>query len=135
MSDTNLETVRRFYQEFTNEHRYELAEELLAPGVTFRTSLGAQVKSRDELVEFLGRLHESFPDFSHRIDELFAAEDRVFSRVTNTGTHLGPFRGIEPTGARIEYVGASWFRLRDGQIAEGWTVGDTAEVWRALGKL
>lgn len=135
MSEDNREVVRRFYEDFTNAHRLELAEELLAEDVTIRTSTGARLQGRDQVLEFLGRLHESFPDFRHAIDELVAVGDRVFSRVTNTGTHLGAFRGVEPTGARVEYPAAGWFRVRDGRIVDGWTVADTAEIWRAIGKL
>jgi hypothetical protein len=42
--------------------------------------------------------------------------------------------GVEPTGARVEYVGAAIFRISAGRIEEAWVVGDTQELWRALGK-
>jgi predicted ester cyclase len=40
-----------------------------------------------------------------------------------------------PTGVRVEYQGAAFFRLAQGLIAEAWVVGDTQELWRALGVL
>jgi hypothetical protein len=40
-------------------------------------------------------------------------------------------RGHRP----VAYVGAAIFSLRDGRIREAWVVGDTQELWRALGVL
>jgi predicted ester cyclase len=55
--------------------------------------------------------------------------------MTWTGTHRGKLGQVEPTGARVEYAGAAFFRLADGLIEEAWVVGDTQELWRALGQL
>jgi hypothetical protein len=35
----------------------------------------------------------------------------------------------------VEYAGAAFFRLGEGVIEEAWVVGDTQELWRALGVL
>lgn len=43
--------------------------------------------------------------------------------------------GAAPTSRRVEDVGAAIFRLADGKIEDGWVVGDTQELWRALGRL
>jgi predicted ester cyclase len=53
--------------------------------------------------------------------------------MTWTGTHQGPLGRVEATGARVRFVGAAFFRLANGVIQEGWVVGDTQELWRALG--
>jgi predicted ester cyclase len=55
--------------------------------------------------------------------------------MTWSGTHRGRLGQIEPTGAHVEYGGAAFFRLANGIITEAWVVGDTQELWRALGKL
>ena len=47
--------------------------------------------------------------------------------MTWSGTHLGRLLDVEPTGGRVEYVGAAIFRLADGKIEDGWVVGDTQE--------
>jgi predicted ester cyclase len=53
--------------------------------------------------------------------------------MTWTGTHEGQLGDLEPTGARVEYAGAAFFQLANGLIEEAWVVGDTRELWRALG--
>ena len=55
--------------------------------------------------------------------------------MTWSGTHTGSFEGIAPTGARVEYVGAAFFRVADGQIEHAWVVGDSQAFWAALGRV
>jgi predicted ester cyclase len=55
--------------------------------------------------------------------------------MTWSGTHRGALGSIEPTNAYVEYTGAAFFRLGNGLIEEAWVVGDTQELWRALGVL
>jgi predicted ester cyclase len=78
-------------------------------------------------------IRAAFPDWDNRIDEILATDGRVVTRMTWSGTHQGRLRNIEPTGARVQYSGAAFFRLSDGLIQEAWIVGDTQELWRALG--
>ena len=65
---------------------------------------------------------------------MIVAGDRVMTCMTWTGTHLGELLGVAPTGRRVEYVGAANFGVRDGKTEDGWVVGDTQELWRALGR-
>jgi hypothetical protein len=83
----------------------------------------------------MGRVRNVFPDLHHQVDELLAVENRVVTRVTYSGTHRGRLGDVDPTGAHVEYVGAAFFRLSGGMIEEGWVVGDTQAIWRAIGKL
>lgn len=77
----------------------------------------------------------AFPDFHNRIDELIDAGDQVIVRLTCSGTHLGELFGTEPTGQRTSYAAIAILRLSGETIEEGWVVGDTQELWRALGRL
>lgn len=130
----NETTVRRFYGELWNQWRLDLADKLLTESIRFRGSLGSVLTGRDEFREYAEAIRTAFPDWHNRIDEILAVDDRVITRMTWTGTHRGLFQGIEPTGARVEYPGAAFFRLTDGVIAEAWVVGDTQMFWRALGQ-
>ncbi len=66
---------------------------------------------------------------------MIAEGDKIVARLTWSGTHNGELFGIAPTGRRVSYVGAAIFRLRRGKIQSAWVVGDTQELWRALGLL
>jgi predicted ester cyclase len=131
--DANQAVVRRFYEELWNEWRLEVAEEIVSAGVRFRGSLGTTCSNREELTRYIETVRAAFPDWHNRIDEALAIGDRVVTRMTWTGTHRGKLGDVEPTGARVEYSGAAFFRLAAGRIEEGWVVGDTQALWRALG--
>jgi predicted ester cyclase len=133
--DEKEAVVRRFYEELWNEWRLELVEELVSESIRFRGSLGAVREGREELTSYVESVRAAFPDWHNQIDEVVAVGDRVVTRMTWSGSHRGPLGDIEPTGARVEYVGAAFFRLAGGRIEEAWVVGDTQELWRALGLL
>jgi steroid delta-isomerase-like uncharacterized protein len=136
MSDAaNEAVVRRFYEELWNKWRVDVAAEIVAVDVRFRGSLGSDLIGSEQLLEYVERVRSAFPDWHNRIDEIISSGNRVVTRMTWTGTHRGPLGEVAPTGAHVEYCGAALFRLADGLIEEAWVVGDTQELWRALGKL
>ena len=133
LTEANAAVVRRFYEELWNQWRLELADELLSPQIRFRGSRGSKLSGREEFKRYVGTTRSAFADWHNQIDELLAADDRVVTRMTWSGTHTGTFAGIQPRGARVEYVGAGFFRLAEGLIEEAWIVGDSQAFWDALG--
>ena len=131
----NEAVVRRFYDELWNGWRLEVADEIVSSRLRFRGSLGSIHDGRDSFKRYVEGVRAAFPDWHNRIDEMLAVDDRVVTRMTWSGTHRGPFGGIEPTGVHVEYAGAAFFRLEQGLIEQAWVVGDTQELWRALGLL
>ncbi len=57
---------------------------------------------------------------------MVAEGDLVAFRFTMTGTHLGPYQGIDPTGVRVKVPGLDLVRLRDGYLTEHWGGADLA---------
>lgn len=131
----NEAVVLRFFEELWNRWRLDLADDLLSGALRFRGSLGSRREGREDFKRYVEEVRAAFPDWHNRVDEILAMDDRVVARMTWTGTHRGALGDVEPTGARVEYAGAAFFRLKDGLIDEAWVVGDTQELWRALGVL
>lgn len=134
-SDANGAVIERFYQELWNGWNLSVADEIIAENIRFRGSLGSTLEGREAFKGYVQTVRAAFPDWHNRIDELIVCGDRVVTRMTWSGTHRGKLLGIEPTNARVEYEGAAIFRLSNGEIEDGWVVGDTQELWRSLGKL
>lgn len=133
--DQNRALILRFYEELWNAWRLDTADEILSPNISFRGTLGTTARGRDEFKTYVEAIRLAFPDWQNEINELLAIRDRVVARLTWSGTHTGPLGDIAPTGSRVTYVGAAFFRVTDAQIEEAWIVGDTQELWRALGLL
>lgn len=135
IEEINKAVVLRFYEELWNDWRLDVANEIVSSTVKFRGSLGSTLVGREQFKAYVETVRTAFPDWHNQIDEILAVDDRVVTRMTWSGTHRGRLGGVDPTGARVEYSGAAFFRLSDGLIEEAWVVGDTQELWRALGKL
>ena len=132
-----LETqVRRFYDELWNQWRFDLADELLAPELEFRGSLGTEVRGREGFLEYARGVRGAFPDFHNDVRELVADERRraAAARLRYSGRHEGALLGVAPTGRRISYAGAAFFRFDDrARVVRGWVLGDLADLFVQLG--
>jgi steroid delta-isomerase-like uncharacterized protein len=131
--ERNRAVIRRFYDEFWNQWNLDVANEILAPDVRFRGSLGTTLAGVDAFKGYVEQVRTAFPDFQNQVDDLIAEDDKIVTRMTWTGTHSGELFGIAATGRRVTYVGAGIFHLLDAKIQEAWIVGDTQELWRTLG--
>jgi steroid delta-isomerase-like uncharacterized protein len=131
----NEAVIERFYHEMWNGWDFAVVDEIVAPDVRFRGSLGSTLEGLEEFKAYMESVRAAFPDWHNRIDEMIVAGDRVVTRMTWSGTNTGELLGVEPTGKRVEYVGAAIFRLTHGKIEDGWVVGDTQELWKQLGRL
>ena len=131
--ERNKNLVRRFFDEMWNPWNFAKADELLAPEIVFRGTLGNELKGRDAFRGYMRKVQAAFPDFHNAIEEISAEEDRVIARTRYHGTHRGEIFGVAPTGKTIAYSGAAFFRIEDGKIAHGWVLGDIVSLLRQLG--
>lgn len=128
MSVENETLVRRFFEEFCNQRRGEVADELVTEDYLSHGPQAPPAEGPDGVRERVG-LYQDAVDGHWNVEEIFSAGDRVVARWTGTGTHRGELMGIEPTGLPISVDAISIFRIADGKITEEWT------VWDALGLL
>jgi steroid delta-isomerase-like uncharacterized protein len=85
------------------------------------------LRGRDAIRARAADLLTAFPDFHLRQLDLIVGEDANADRWEATGTHSGPFLGMEATGRRIRVEGATFSRFdADGLVVEDvnfWDVG------------
>ncbi|HUG15525.1 MAG TPA: ester cyclase [Thermomicrobiales bacterium] len=76
--------------------------------------------TRDDNAQSIRDLYAAFPDFHTTIDDLIidTEQSKVAVRWTATGTHRGPFLGVEPTGNRVTFRGIETLTIRHGLIVE-----------------
>jgi predicted ester cyclase len=114
--------VRRLVTEVLNGGRLEAIDELYTP------ELAAAAR------RWITPFRASFPDVHMEIVELIAEGDTVVGRFTCSATHLGEWLGQAPTGRRFERVDeVAIFRLRDGRIADAWSLEDNLSRLQQLG--
>jgi steroid delta-isomerase-like uncharacterized protein len=87
--------------------------------------------------EYLKQLAQAllaaFPDLKISVDDVVRDGDRLAARVTITGTQDGEFAGIKATGKQVTAANFAIYRLKDGKIAEVWSLVDLASIKRQLG--
>jgi predicted SnoaL-like aldol condensation-catalyzing enzyme len=128
MSAENEQLVRRFFEEFCNGRRPEVADEIISPDYVAHGPQAPPAVGPDGVRARVGLYQEAVAGHWD-VKELFSVDDRVVARWVGSGRHEGELMGLAPTGAPIEVDAISLFRIADGKIAEEWT------VWDALGLL
>ena len=68
----------------------------------------------------LENVRGGFPDAHLELVSTIEEGDLVSFRLDGSGTHLGPFLGVAPTGRTVRIRGIHHVRVRAGRIVEHW---------------
>ena len=89
--------VDAFYTRIWNDGDVAAAEELLADTFVFRGSLGAELRGRDQFLDYVRMVRSALDGYRCDILECVREDDRAFARMRFSGRHVGEFRGFAPT--------------------------------------
>ena len=106
----------------------------LAADFVFRGSLGDAARGRDGFRAYRDKVRAAFPDFHNEVRELIVNRERAAVRLLCTGRHDGELFGIGPTGRRIAYEAAPFFRASRTDLREAWVLGDIDGLRAQLGE-
>jgi steroid delta-isomerase-like uncharacterized protein len=130
----NKEVARRFLEEAFGPHwRVELVDELHLPEFVLHTAHGDLGLREDR--EAVLAWQRGTPDLTIRIEDIVAEDERVAVRWTASGTNSGEWNGLPATGKKVTATGMTFWRFKDGKIAEEWGLVDMLSVLRQLGQL
>jgi steroid delta-isomerase-like uncharacterized protein len=110
-------------------------DELFHPDVHIGTPLPIDARGAQALKQVWTTLLRAYPDLHVTVQDLFGEGDRVVVRNTVSGTHLGEYLGLAPTGRSVAYDEIFIVRFADGRIAETWGVVDLLSQLRQLGAI
>jgi len=131
--ETNKQTVRRLY-DLLNAGNVEEIQDMVTDGYEEHDPLPGQGAGRDGVLDRYSMLIDALaPQFT--IEDVIAEGDRVVVRWTNSGTHVGEFAGIPPTGRAFSIAGIDIYRVVEGRLAEHWHVVDQLAMLGQLGVL
>jgi predicted ester cyclase len=104
-NDANKQLVRRLVEEAINGRNLDVIREL-ADGELARAAR-----------RWIGPFRASFPDFTMEVVDVIAEGDRVVGHFRCSGTHLGEWNGIQPTGKRFHEIDEIYiFRVQNGRL-------------------
>jgi predicted ester cyclase len=119
----NKEVVLRFNRDFIEKGDLAAFQEIMAPDFVNRTAAPGMSPGSDGMFLTLNQvLRPAFPDLRVEIHDQIAEGDKVTTRKTIHGTHLGALQGIAPTGRSIAIEVIDIVRLCDGRYTEHWGI-------------
>jgi predicted ester cyclase len=88
--------------------------------------------SRNDYVATMKRQMDAVSDFVWTLKDLVIEGSQVAARLTNTGTPVNTWLGLEPTGASVEFNEYAFYRFRDGRFYEVWYLHDAQTIEQQL---
>ncbi len=76
---------------------------------------------------------QAFPDVHITIEELIGEGDKIVSRWSFQGTHLGLYQDIPATGKQVNYTGIDIYTIEDGKVVSVVRETDNLVVLQQLG--
>lgn len=83
--------------------------------------------------DMVSNARATFPDYHEELLEMVVEEERIAVRLRISGTQLGPWGPIPPTGKQISFEEMLILHIRDGRVAEQRGIVDNLSVLRQLG--
>lgn len=119
--ETRKTLVSELYHAYSSGSVGQL-DELFASDFVDRSPAPGQRKGLEGVKQVVASFRAAFPDGTVAPRELLADRDKVIARVSMTGTHLGEYYGLEPTGQRVTADGVETYRFVGGTIVESWSL-------------
>jgi predicted ester cyclase len=100
----NKVTVHRLFDDIWNGRRVDLIDDLYSPDyVADYTPYAPLRHGRDAVRAMVESAWETFPDYHEELLTMIAEHDRVAVHLRISGTQLGAWGPVPPTGKRLEF--------------------------------
>jgi uncharacterized protein (TIGR02246 family) len=128
---SNIDLAKKF-NEYLDEQNFDGLRFISDPGLKIYYESGDPA-SLNDMEPFVKSYYQSFPDYTHEIEDVFAADDKAVVRVSFSGTHTNEYTGIKPTGKKFRYKGIQIYQFKDDKICNMWIVEDELGMMTQLG--
>ncbi len=118
--DENRQIVTRYFEEVWNQGKLDVLDELLSPEyMNHNPGFEKPKPEPDGLKPIVSEIRKGFPDLKYIIEKMLVTDDYVAAAyVIMTGTHIGNFFGISPTGKNIKVYQMQFERIANGKMIE-----------------
>jgi len=96
--------VLRNHDEVWSQGNIDAVDEIFAPDFVGHHPGQPDWVGPDAVKQAVVNARTAFPDFAEHVEDVIVTGDRVVTRFTASGTHMGPYRGLAPTGRRMQIV-------------------------------
>lgn len=132
--EANKTLVRQFYEQVWNLGNVDFAQQVFAADYVRHDLRPSQALPGPEgQAKIAADFRKAFPDLRFTVDLMIAEGDMVVARWTASGTHLGRWGGLEPTGKAATFSGVNFFRLQNHKVVEIWNHRDDLGLMQQVG--
>ena len=127
--EENKAIIRSLY-EADNKKDLRILDDIISPDFydpAFNLR-GSKDYKKFELAFFKG-----FPDWIETIEDIIAEGDKVWVHFNATGTHMGEWLGLAPTGKKVTVKAVQMWRLDNGKVVAKDSIMDSLDTFIKLG--
>jgi steroid delta-isomerase-like uncharacterized protein len=130
--EKNKALVRKLFEEVWRKANVAAVDEFMAADYVDHSIPSGLPPGAEGLKQEITTYRTAFPDVKTTLDDIFAEGEMVAFRWTVSGTHLGEWLGIPPTGNHVTTTGISVYRIAGGKVVESWTSTDLSPTEEEL---
>jgi steroid delta-isomerase-like uncharacterized protein len=127
------EATVREHMESENRHEFDVTMRTFAHPRYELVGTGDVHDGEAEVAAYFEETRRAFPDQRNELIALHHADEAVIAEFDLSGTHLGPFRGLPPTGRDFECRMAALFLFEEDRLVCERVYFDSATILRQLG--
>jgi steroid delta-isomerase-like uncharacterized protein len=119
--EKNKALVREFFEEAWGKGNVAAVDEFMAADYVEHPRPCTLPPGTEGLKQLIASYRAAFPDLKSTLEDIFAEGEMVAYRWSVSGTHLGDWLGIPPTGNHVTATGITLVRIVLGKVVESWT--------------
>ncbi len=132
--EANKRVVRRLVEEVLDGGDVAPLEEIFAEDADYR-GRSEELRGREGFQANVVRLHEAFEDVSVELEQMIAEDDRVAVLARLSGTQVGEWDTMPPSGRPVSSAFLAILELREGRITRYVEQRDDMSVWVQVGSV
>lgn len=140
MSEENKTIVARYFAEAVGKKNADILDKFFVKDcVIHRPEASAPTVGLENFKQALGRLLDTYSEFTTTVHDLFASGDRVTCRLSHRAVNRGEWKSRigrhSVAGKPVSWSAIVVFKFREGKIAEEWVCRDELGMLISLGVL
>jgi steroid delta-isomerase-like uncharacterized protein len=119
--ENNKALVSKFFEEAWGKGNLATVDDFMATDYVAHHIPSGMPPGAEGLKQLIAAYRTAFPDLKINLDDIFAEGEMVAFRWSVSGTHLGDWLGVSPTGNHVRATEIPIFRIAGGKVVESWT--------------
>ena len=115
---SNKDIIIAYSKALWNDRNLSVIEQTVSPSAQIHSPFNTTVQGNHTMHDIVEKWLTAFPDLTIKWDEFISEGDKVVSRWSASGTHLGSFFDTKPTYHEVRYSGITIYHLKEEKIVD-----------------